>query len=159
MFCYARYQKTYKVYKYTPHKKVTEKEKYVWLLHAYLFHSENSFVSLTREGMVLKEKQYISYTFYPIHNPKALEKLICNTSYKLGIHSYIYEMFKIKFSMLMTWCITTWRGWMSLIYLPHIWYPWASISISRTYLLRGKLISIFLQAYYIVIDWACIDCN
>ena len=56
--------------------KVTEKEKYVWLLHAYLFHSENSFVSLTREGMVLKEKQYISYTFYPIHNPKALEKLI-----------------------------------------------------------------------------------
>ena len=62
-------------------------------------------MSLTREGMVLKEKQYISYTFYPIHNPKALEKLICNVSYKLSAD--VYGMFKIKFSMLMTWCITT----------------------------------------------------
>lgn len=65
------------------------KEKYVWLLHAYLFHSENSFVSLTPEGMVLKEKQYISYTFYPIHNPNTLEVLICNFSYNLSADLHI----------------------------------------------------------------------
>ena len=34
-----------------------------------------------------------------------------------------------------------------------------SISISCTYLLRGKLISILIQEYYILIDGACIDCN